>query len=298
MHILRLEFKLTAMDDIFLPYYKGSTFRGAFGHALKKSVCVTEHKACERCPLQTTCAYTYMFETRNARGEQVAHPYVLEPPLSDKRYIERGESFHLSMILIGRATEYVPHVIHAFQEMGNRGVGRENSRFKVSAAYSFRRGEKIYWHGGPDKKEDVADAVVSLSELTPRSGTRVSLHFITVTALKRKGRIVYRPDFDTLIRAAYRRMKALSIYHNGEEIPAYPQGAERVRAAEYALKKAWWRRYSNRQGKYILFDGFVGSIRFEADDLSAFIPLLEMGRHVHIGRGTVYGMGKYELEIN
>ena len=36
----QFQFTLKALDCINLPTYKGSTFRGVFGHAFKKIVCV------------------------------------------------------------------------------------------------------------------------------------------------------------------------------------------------------------------------------------------------------------------
>jgi hypothetical protein len=40
-------FFLKARDRLILPVYKGSTFRGAFGHAFKKVVCVNRAGVCE-----------------------------------------------------------------------------------------------------------------------------------------------------------------------------------------------------------------------------------------------------------
>jgi len=39
-------------DDAVLPYYKGSTFRGVFGHALKKVVCALRRQDCYGCLLR------------------------------------------------------------------------------------------------------------------------------------------------------------------------------------------------------------------------------------------------------
>ena len=40
--------------------------------------------------------------------------------------------------------------------------------------------------------------------------------------------------------------------------------------------------------------GFVGGMRFEGD-LAEFNPFLVLGEYLHIGKGTVYGLGKYEI---
>ena len=59
----QFKFLLKAVDCISLPVYKGSTFRGAFGHAFKKVVCVTREKICGTCLLKNRCVYSYVFET-------------------------------------------------------------------------------------------------------------------------------------------------------------------------------------------------------------------------------------------
>jgi CRISPR/Cas system endoribonuclease Cas6 (RAMP superfamily) len=40
--------------------------------------------------------------------------------------------------------------------------------------------------------------------------------------------------------------------------------------------------------------GFLGDITFEGD-LAEFLPVIKLGEFLHVGKGTVYGMGKYEM---
>ena len=79
---------LRALTPLYLPAYKGSTLRGAFGYAFKETVCVVEHRDCARCLLRTRCAYPYVFDTPVPEGStrmrkypQAPHPFVLLPPL-------------------------------------------------------------------------------------------------------------------------------------------------------------------------------------------------------------------------
>lgn len=297
MKIIRLIFRLQAVDDIFFPAYKGSVFRGAFGHALKESVCVTDMADCASCPLHARCAYVYLFETRNVRGEAVAHPYIMEPPLTSNGHVPKGAVFQTAVILIGRAREYVPHVIQAFIIMGRRGVGRKKGRFSVADVYSVKNGERLYWYNQETRALRQPEQAWETLPGPATSARRLTLHFLTVTALKKQGQLIFNPDFDTLIRAIYRRVKSLSAYHESTQLPPYPEGARTVRMIDNRLRKAGWKRYSNRQGRHIKFEGFTGSITFESMHLGRFWPWIQMGRTLHIGRGTVYGMGKYEVEI-
>lgn len=54
---------LTATTPMRLPPYKGSAFRGGFGHALKQSVCHTPTTVCDTCRMPEHCPYPYLFET-------------------------------------------------------------------------------------------------------------------------------------------------------------------------------------------------------------------------------------------
>ena len=40
--------------------------------------------------------------------------------------------------------------------------------------------------------------------------------------------------------------------------------------------------------------GFVGKVEYKGD-LSEFIPLLRLGEVIHVGKGIVFGLGRYEI---
>jgi hypothetical protein len=50
-------------DDAILPPYKGSTFRGGFGVALKQVVCALRRQGCPACLLRRQCVYALVFES-------------------------------------------------------------------------------------------------------------------------------------------------------------------------------------------------------------------------------------------
>ena len=84
LSVYRLEF--VALDAVRLPVYAGSAWRGAFGHALKRLVCVTREPACPPCLLYRSCVYPYLFETppdpaagKLRKYPAAPHPYLLRP---------------------------------------------------------------------------------------------------------------------------------------------------------------------------------------------------------------------------
>src|SRR5438874_1253202 len=75
--------------------YSGSAWRGAFGHALKRLVCITRERHCPNCLLYYGCIYPYIFETppppntaKMRRYNVAPHPFLLEPPDADDAHEE------------------------------------------------------------------------------------------------------------------------------------------------------------------------------------------------------------------
>lgn len=61
-------FHFKCPEHIRLPDYPGSAWRGALGHALKRTVCVVRITPCNQCLLKNACAYSYVFETPPPAG--------------------------------------------------------------------------------------------------------------------------------------------------------------------------------------------------------------------------------------
>jgi hypothetical protein len=125
-------FHLRATSELYLPAYKGSTLRGAFGIVFKETVCIVDHGECARCLLKSKYAYPYVFDTpvpdgsaRMRKYERAPHPFVIDPPLETRRFYGVADLLSLGLTLIGRAIEYLSYFIYAFEQMGtNRGIGK------------------------------------------------------------------------------------------------------------------------------------------------------------------------------
>jgi hypothetical protein len=67
-----------------LPPFKGSTFRGIFGRALKKVICVLKHQECTECLLSSKSVYVQIFELSDDFNRKYFDPYIkhLKLPLS------------------------------------------------------------------------------------------------------------------------------------------------------------------------------------------------------------------------
>ena len=144
----RFRLEMVAIDRLRLPPYKGSTLRGAFGHAFKKLVCVKRDLDCSTCLIRDRCVYYYVFETPfggegEPRGYTFApHPFVIEPPEGAQRIYEPETEFQVGLILVGRALDYLPYFIYAFEDMGRRGLGIGRGKAALKQAAALYPGEE------------------------------------------------------------------------------------------------------------------------------------------------------------
>ena len=139
--IAPFRFVLRADTDIGLSSYKGSAFRGAFGHALKRIVCMTKQPQCTSCMLLSRCLYPYIFETDRSdsdlssnKSKDIPRPFVLVPPLTKQETYSIGEIFSCDLILIGKVIENLPYFICTMEAMGEQGLGKGHGRFHVEHA--------------------------------------------------------------------------------------------------------------------------------------------------------------------
>jgi len=143
MHIAKFEFALRTENSFGLPDYKGSTFRGKFGHVLKRTICLMKDKHCDGCLLREKCVYPYLFETQSQSNQNVPRPFIIEPPLSRKRFYLKDETMYVNLILIGRAIDYLTYFVHVFDRMGKEGIGRDRGRFRLTTVKAIgESGEK------------------------------------------------------------------------------------------------------------------------------------------------------------
>jgi len=262
--------------------YSGSAWRGAFGHSLKKLVCIFKHGHCESCPLAASCAYTTVFESHltveNARG--IPSPYTLYP------VCKQGE-MHLYMTIMGEAAiSYFPFILHALRVAGEQGVGRR--------VFSFEAVE----HLNDEAWKPLDSQPVALSAMPESPGHALTLRLITPARFKHQGHFV-TPDTLTLtlwIRALRRRLISLAASWGDEASMRQLCGVDED--ATWRSPSLRWQemdRYSSRQKTAMKMGGVAGSFELTASQVQQRWPMLWLGQWTHIGKMTTMGLGRYEL---
>jgi hypothetical protein len=131
-------FSVTPKTTLLLPSYSGSTLRGGFGHAFRRIICAFKDKECADCLLKHQCVYAYVFETPIPADAQIMrkytaapHPFILEPSTNSRKSYQKGEDLSFGLTLIGRAVDYLPYFIYAFEELGRIGIGKGRGKYEL-----------------------------------------------------------------------------------------------------------------------------------------------------------------------
>lgn len=301
----RYSFHLTASTSLLLPEYKGSALRGGFGHAFKKVVCTFKGKPCDGCLLKHRCPYAYIFETlppehstKMTKYLRAPHPFVIEPPPETTTRYAFGDSLEFGLVLIGRALEYLPYFVYAFEELGNMGIGKAKGLFRLA---NVRRRNEVMYDG--EKKilnsaKPDAESTESTEKIIEGEPAGIRLNFLTPTRIVLNEKLMAAPDFKTIFRTLLRRLSLLSYFHCGVELDVDYRGlidrAGKVVTLDRQTRWHDWERYSSRQDERMKLGGFVGEISF-AGDLGEFMQFLRAGELVHVGKGTAFGLGRYEM---
>lgn len=322
MQIPYQKFTLTieAIEEIHLPYYKGSTFRGGFGNMFRRIVCALKRQDCIGCLLKSRCIYAYVFETSPAEGsdimnmhkyEKVPHPFVIEPPEVSSRFkiqgselIPPGGRIDFNLILMGKATDYLPYFVFTFVELGKNGIGRGRGRYQLLEVnrWDNEKLEEIPVYHDSDKtiKQTDPNIIEIPEDFKPSVKIDcISLKLITPLRIKYNRDLVVKLEFHILIRNLLRRIGLLYYFHCGNQKPRWDHKAIISHAEDVTIKSSnlrWfdWERYSSRQDTRMKLGGLIGEITYEGD-IAPFVPILRAGAILHSGKNTSFGLGRFEI---
>ncbi len=299
--------------------YLGSAWRGAFGRALRRAVCVTRLPACDSCMLLHSCIYPWLFESRtppNARKmslyPRTPGPFVLEP--SDSGYDDGSRTINLGVILFGQANDQLPYVVHTFEQAGRGGLtsrqtkldlmdiqietlAQGNEPAKANASSAGEVGWRtIYEPGGQLVVSDIQPLI------TQASSSAVRVRLLTPLRIRRAGHLVDQHAFDlrSFVSVLMRRISLLTTFFGETPLETDFAGllcrAESLPITQRKLHWREWTRYSSRQETKLQMGGLMGWFEVEGSNLAALWPYLWLGQWTHAGKGCSMGLGRYVLE--
>ena len=317
LRIARFQFTIEPTEEIRLPDYKGAALRGGFGFAFKKATCLSRDRQCGPCMLKSACAYFTVFETKVPKetaerlriGADAPHPFVLDPPMTERQHFHPGSNISYGLTLFGSAIEKLPFFVYAFMILGeDLGIGRGRGRFKLLSVVDDN-GKHIYDEGNLSG----GFAVLSAKEILESTGTDdrlLTMKLQTPVRMKTAWQrdqgpglltaITKGEEFHLLFKALYHRAFVLTQLY-GDNPPQkeynsrdllYECGAVKL----HESRTHWldWTRYSTRQKQEMQLGGMLGTVSFSGKT-GQYHPLFKLGEYLHIGKGSTFGLGKYQL---
>jgi len=307
MLIGRYDFGCTLLGEALLPPYKGSTFRGAFGGALKRAVCVARLKECPTCLLASRCIYAQTFESGSRETENISVkasppvPYLIEPPLDTRTRYSKGTPFDFSLLLFGDANQSLPYFVYAFEIMGETGIGKklqgERGQFTLN---SVKSAGAVIYDSASKKLKSPAPLDVMIAPATGNINcSSLRLNLLTPLRLKQNNTFSSELPFHLLVRAMLRRISTLFEHFGDGEPPLDYRGliaqAEGITIESSSIRWHDWERYSNRQEQAMMMGGLIGSATYRGK-LAPYLHLLDLARVLHIGKQSSFGLGLFEYE--
>jgi len=313
LRFARYRFKLLTTTFLHLPDFKGSTLRGAFGHALKSLTCAQRDcDSCADCTLRRVCVYTRIFEPISAATAEdglrhVPQPFVLLPPLTDRNEYSPGSTFDFEVTVVGPALDLFPYWVAALEHMGLEGVGRGRGTFRLVGIdeVSLLGKQRSIYDPQTRQVEETQNTITTTDiaavcrALEKRAIEGVRLNIETYLRIKANGRLQDRLHFPLLVRALLRRLDILSQFY-GEGPVEWPYDevyaeAERIESALDKSRWEDWSRVSLRQKARMKFGGVVGRLSYHGAAVKRFLPILMAGQFLHCGKNTTFGLGAYRI---
>lgn len=294
-------FHFVTEEPVRLPAYPGSAWRGAFGHALKNTVCVVRGTPCAQCLLKNACAYSVVFETPPPPGAEkmrkynaAPHPFVFRFP----KQHNTGTDYTLTITLFGHAERYFPYILHAMQKAGLDGIGGQRQSFqlrRVDHLDALGSEQTIYRDG------ELHSRPASSMPKIPEPPDTITIELLTPLRIKQDGKNL-TPDrfhFGAFFVNLLRRQSMLSYFHTDTphetDFAWLTAQAEKIPCIEPRLHWFDWTRYSSRQQTEMNMGGLLGRFGINMQGNEAFWPYLWLGQWTHAGKATSMGLGAYQI---
>lgn len=298
--VVRYRAHALVAQPIRLPDFSGSILRGIFGHALRKTLCITGKEQCSDCPLYRSCDYPFIFETPPPTDAEriysdIPHPYVIEPPLGE-RILQKGDALDFSFVLIGPALSRFSLIAGAWQQALRRPIASQHGGTASLQTICLEDGQVVFdtgAHKSAPHPQQIAIPPV------PEDLDTVTLAFRTPLNLRHQGHYLGPNDLSVkdLLRALIRRVGDLCSLLLQQplqlDIPRLLDTADDLEVRS-DLRAQGWQRYSNRQRQHMPVAGVTGFWQLTGD-LSTLWPFLYLGQWLHVGKKTTFGLGHYQL---
>lgn len=236
--------------------------------------------------------YDVVFEGKGATN-QLSPLYIIRPNLQYRRKNDQ-EIVYEWIVWNDAATKRFDRLCEAWEHAGTMGLGEKEKRAK------FVVEEISPLYGNDVRARSLAD-FLDVHEI-PSGPCRLT--FPHPLRLMRHGRFLKNPTFPDLVEAAFYRLAPLLHSGVGSVRPrdCWPPFAEPLVALSTMVPSRPWcgektvfERYSARQEREVRQESVIGSLDLPQGP-GSFLPLLSAVTLLHLGKGTVMGLGRLVVE--
>lgn len=308
-----LRFQFTARESLFFPAGKAANIlRGALGTIFRRIACVPGCRGVSLCDSAASCSYARIFEPGAYAGREEwspsgladwPRPFVFRARHLDGHTIAAGECFHFDLHVFTPERDVLAYFIRTFAALAQEGLGPRRGKAEL------QRVDRLSIDGSPGETayerpaQTITPGLQPLSlDLAPQPDApgRIRVEFLSPTELKHDDRIAARPEFPILFGRIRDRISMLRRLYGAGPLEVDYQGtnerASAVRMTRCELKRQETERRSSRTGHSHSIGGFVGTAEYEGE-LGEFLPYLQAGRWVGVGRQPVWGKGEFAVEV-
>ncbi len=317
-----------AMTPLELPPFGGSALRGAFGWALRQGLCPARPACQVECGNPASCPYFLLFEKeRNERGQNIPKPYILEPPVPQQLEqiaagapvklpyelrngdlegvqslrFEKGALFAVGFTLLGQT---IPLLTPVIDLLASRILLIGAGRARLVRVEDAGPGNRTLYDRSSSARETQAAVRQNMEyALHQRTPVNARVVFRTPTRLRAQA-AAYCFDAEQLAEHFWQTAltRAIEVHDTfcagpGEErLPFYELAPELPRLTSARIFHYRLPRLSNRQRRFMDFDGIVGRLDYSGD-FSVVKPLVIAAETLHVGQKATFGLGRITCSL-
>jgi CRISPR-associated endoribonuclease Cas6 len=256
-----------------LPYFIGSQLRGAFGYALKKTVCINPSFECDACFAKSNCIYHDFYEAKNEY-----HNYRFDFELGKDYY-------YFNLYLFDSACQSAPYIVSALYQMISKiGFGKDRVTYTDFDMYV---NDNSILENNQIKLPADYKTEFSLDSYCPD----IMIKFITPIRIKKQNKFL-RDDIELIdILSSINRRYYDLINQDYQKLSV--DNSFEVISKEIQYKELT--RRSNRQKTTMNLGGLLGELKIKNIDQKTY-ELLKIAEVIGVGKQTVFGLGKIKIE--
>ncbi|MCY4260661.1 MAG: CRISPR system precrRNA processing endoribonuclease RAMP protein Cas6 [Rhodobacteraceae bacterium] len=238
--------------------------------------------------------YRAVFEGNRSQitseGERTNMPpmplYVMRPAPPDPAFAPAVE-----LLLLGYASRQAPVALRAFKQAAQTGLGPRRVPFRIRRVCGIQPDRTLICE---PQMWNLHAAAYCMSQTLHKSES-LRVEFEGPLRLLRRGSLIDSPSFIDLAIVGLRRLCALSSAAPSRDLQAMVlEAARSLPASIWCGQRHDLVRWSGRQKRRIEMRGVTGWLDLP-DGAGPFRPLLAACEWAHLGKGTVFGLGRYSL---